>query len=188
MKKLAFLALLALSLAVYGCGSRTLATSNINTASTSSWEASLLGGTGPASQLYFLTTFNVQTYNDISVPLDIPSDGFSFLNASECFATGRDVLTVVGTAAFETIQGTDQVTGQLSMTVTSLTPPGNILTLTTPPGGLTGISNGSIGTTGTLTNGVAVGNWKLAAGATTPDCTGTGTFLMCQSAATCKAP
>jgi len=193
MKKLAILALLGLSLAVYGCGSRTIANTNINTASTATWEAHLVGGTGPASELDFLTTFNVQTYNNIDVPLDIPSSGFNFFNVGQCFSTGFQVVTVTGDAAYATTLGTDQVIGKLNMTVTSLTPAGNVLTLTAPQGGLTGLSNGTTTsggttTTGTLTNGVAVGTWTLAAGAGTPQCVGSGTFVMCQGTATCTVP
>jgi hypothetical protein len=188
MKKLAILMLLALELAVCGCGSRTLANTNKNTASTASWEAQLVGGTGPASQLNFLTTFNVQTYNNISVPLDIPSSGFNFFNAGECFSTGFNVVTVTGSAAFATTTGTDQVTGQLSMVVTSLAPAGNVLTLTAPPGGLTGTSNGTTTTTGTLSNGVVVGTWSLTGGAGSPSCTGSGTFIMCEGTSTCTPP
>lgn len=193
MKKSAILIVLALQLAVCGCGSRTIANTNINTASTSTWEAHLVGGTGPASQLDFLTTFNVQTYNNISVPLDIPSSGFNFFNVGQCFSTGFQVVTVTGSAAYATTLGTDQVIGQMNMVVTSLTPAGNVLTLTAPQGGLTGLSNGTTtsgGTTtnGTLTNGVAAGTWTLAAGAATPSCVGSGTFVMCQGTATCTVP
>ena len=116
MKKLGILTLLALELAVCGCASNTLNNFATNTASTAEWEAQLVGGTGPASELDFLTTFNVQTYNNITVPLDIPAAGFNFFNSGQCFSTGFQVVTVTGTAAFATTQGTDQVIGQLSMT------------------------------------------------------------------------
>jgi len=188
MKKLAILTLLALELAVCGCASNTLNNFATNTASTAEWEAQLVGGTGPASELNFLTTFNVQTYNNITVPLDIPAAGFNFFNSGQCFSTGFQVVTVTGTAAFATTQGTDQVIGQLSMVVTSLTPPGNVLTLTAPPGGLTGTSNGTTTTTGTLSNGVVVGTWQLTGSAGNPSCTGSGTFIMCESKSTCTVP
>jgi hypothetical protein len=69
--------------------------------------------------------------------------------------------------------------------VTSATPPGNVLTLT---GNLTGTSNGTTGTTGTLSNGVVEGTWALTGGQGDPSCTGGGSFLMCQGAATCTVP
>ena len=190
MKKSAILTLLALELAVCGCASNTLNNFATNTASTATWEAQLVGGTGPASQLNFLTTFNVETYNNITVPLDIPASGFNFFNASsgECFSTGFDVVTVTGTAAYATTLGTDQVIGQLSMIVTSLRPPGNVLTLTAPPGGLTGTSNGTTTTTGTLSNGVVVGTWQLTGAAGSPSCTGSGTFIMCEGQKSCTPP
>jgi len=77
------------------------------------------------------------------------------------------------------------VTGTLTLTVQSITPAGNTLTLN---GNVTGTSNGTIGTTGTLSNGVVAGTWSLTGGAGDPSCTGGGNFLMCQGAATCTVP
>jgi hypothetical protein len=183
MKSLAILMLLALELAVSGCGTSSPSTVT-NTSASGSWEAQLTGGTAEASKLNFVTAFNV-TNNG---PLDIT--GFNFFNAGACFANGTDVSTETGSASFTTNTGTDQVTGTLTLTVTSTTAPGNVLTLTSYQNGLTGTSNGTTTTTGTLSNGVAVGKWSLTAD---PSCTGpvspvTGTFIMCQGAATCTVP
>lgn len=182
MKKLAILMLLALELAVSGCGTSSPSTVT-NTSTTGFWETQLIGGTGEASKLNFVTEFNVEN----SGPLAITS--FSFINAGACFANGLNGSTEAGTASFTTTSGTGQVTGQLSYTVTSVTPPGNVLTLTSPEGGLTGTSNGTTATTGTLTGGVAVGSWTLTGGAGDPSCVVLhGTFTMCQASATCTVP
>lgn len=188
MKKLAILMLLALELAVCGCASNTLNNFATNTASTAEWEAQLVGGTGPASALNFLSTFNVQDNGTATVPLDIPSTGISFINAGACFANGVNVLSASGNATFSTNTGTGQVTGQLNLTVTSVTPAGNVLALTSYQGGLTGTSNGTATTTGTLTNGVVVGTWQLTSSGSIAGCTGSGTFIMCQSKSTCTPP
>ena len=179
MKKLAILALLALELAVGGCGNGTPKNSTTTTAG-GLWEALLSGGIGPSSQLNFLTTFNVtDTIGANNQPLNITS--FSFFNAGACFANGTGTSTETGNATLNT-SGTNQVTGALNFTVTSVTPAGNTLSLT---GNLTGTSNGTTTTTGTLSGGVVSGTWTLTGGS---DCTGGGTFIMCQGASTCTPP
>lgn len=189
MKKLALLMVLALQLAVSGCSSSTLQNTPTNTATAGQWEAQLVGGTGQASKLNFVTGFNVQNNGTATVQLDITS--FGFFNQQECFQLGtlqNPGSTEEGTASFTTNTGTTQVTGTLTFTVKSITPPGNTLTLTTPQGGLTGTSNGTTTTTGTLSNGVAVGTWTLKGGQGDPSCTGQGNFLMCQGTNTCTPP
>jgi hypothetical protein len=183
MKKLAILMLLALELAVCGCGTSP-APNTVSTSTSGFWEAQLSGGTGEAAGLNFVTAFNVTNIG----PLDITS--FSFFNTGACFANGVKGSTESGTAQFTTNTGTGQVTGNLTYTVTSAIPTGNVLTLTSYPNGLTGTSNGTTTTTGTLSNGVAVGSWTLTGSS---DCTGgpssvTGNFIMCQGAATCTVP
>jgi hypothetical protein len=183
MKKLAVLMVLALELAVCGCGT-TPPSTVINTSTTGNWEAKMVGGEGAASELNFVTSFNVTN----SGPLDIT--GFGFINAGACFENGENVETESGTASFTTNLGTDQVTGALTFTVNSITPPGNVLTLTSYQNGLTGIStNGTSTTTGTLSDGVVAGTWGLTGpctnGATPPP---SGTFIMCQGAVTCTVP
>jgi hypothetical protein len=182
MKKLAFLTLLALAFAVSSCGTSPNTNPTTSTSATGFWEAQLVGGTGEASKLGFVTAFNVINIG----PLNITS--FSFFNASACFANGVDGSTEAGTAAFTTNISTGQVTGSLIYTVTSSIPPGNILTLTSVQGGLTGTSNGTTTTTGTLSDGVAVGKWQLAGGQGDASCVGQGTFIMCQGKNTCTVP
>ncbi len=186
MKKLAFLIVLALELAVCGCASSTLEHAPTNTSTSGQWEAQLVGGTGEASKMNFVTGFTVQDNGAASIALDITS--FRFFNLGACFAIGVDGSTETGAASFTTNTGTDQVTGSLTYTVKSITPAGNVLTLTSPEGGLTGTSNGTTTTTGTLSNGVAVGTWTLTGGAGNSTCTGGGNFIMCQGTNTCTVP
>lgn len=177
MKKLAILMLLALEIAVSGCGTNTTPTTTINTSTTGNWEAQLTGGIGPASLLNFVTTFTV--YN--SGPLNIT--GFSFFNAGSCFATGVNTTTETGSITNLFTGSTGAVTGTLNFAVTSTTT-GSVLTLTN--GQLTGTSNGTTTTNGTLSQGVVVGNWSLSPGSGAPaECTGSGNFIMCQGTATC---
>jgi hypothetical protein len=184
MKKLAILMVLALELAVCGCGTSSPSTVT-STTTNGNWEAQLTADTGfPASQLNFVTAFTVTDFSGRNVALDITSLGF--FNAGACFATGTAVngtavSTATGTASFTTNTATDQVTGNLTYTVTSITPSGNVLTLTSNPNGFTGTSSGTTTTTGTLSNGVVLGGWTL----TGPCANGVspapaGTFIMCQ--------
>lgn len=182
MKKLAILMVLALELAVAGCGTTPPSTVT-NTQTVGNWEARLIGGTGAASQLNFVTSFNVTNngpLGDIIV---------GFYNEGACFTTGENVTSEVGAASFTTNTQTDQVTGTLTLTVNSISPPGNVLTLTSYDGGLTGTSNGTASTTGTLSNGVVVGTWSLSGpctnGLTLPP---SPTFVMCQGTTTCSPP
>jgi hypothetical protein len=177
MKKLALVVLLALELAVCGCGA-TNNTSNVtNTQATGNWEAQLTGGTDQASLLSFVTAFTVTN----SGPLDIT--GFAFFNQGACFATGTDAETVTGKANFTT-SSTNTVTGTLNLTITSSTN-GSVLTLN--DGALTGNSNGTTTTTGSLSNGVVVGTWSLTPGTGVTGCNpGTGNYVLCQDKATCS--
>jgi hypothetical protein len=177
MKKLALAALLALEIAVCGCGNSTTPNTT-NTEAKGNWEAQLRGGTDQAALLNFVTSFTVTN----SGPLDIT--GFGFFNSGACFSTGATAETESGTANFTT-SSTNTVNGTLDLTITSTTN-GNVLTLN---GTLTGTSNGTTTTTGTLSNGVVVGTWTLQT--SDPKCTGAptsnnqGTFLMCQDKNTC---
>lgn len=187
MKKLAFLALLALSLAVYGCGSSTLNTTLTNTTTIGNWEAHVDGGLGAASQLNFVTGFQV-TDNGSGANLALDITSFSFINAGACFANGIDASSEQGITTFSTITGTDQVIGTMTYKIGSNLPPASLLTLTSYANGFTGISTATQNQTGTLSNGVVVGTWTLTNNTNDADCAGTGTFIMCQSAATCSAP
>jgi hypothetical protein len=173
MKKLLLL-VLALEFAVCGCGNKTT-TTTASTSTSGNWEAKLTGGTEQASLLNFVVAFSVTN----SGPLDIT--GFSFINDGACFATGVNGENETGSATFTTAS-TGAVTGTLNLGVNSLSPAGNILTMT---GALTGNSNGTTTTTGTLTNGVVVGTWTLSGGAGDPSCSGSGSFVMCENTNTC---
>jgi hypothetical protein len=178
MKKL-LLIVLAMEIAVCGCGNNTPSTTT-STQTTGNWEAFLLGGTDQAALLNFVVAFNVTD----SGPLNFT--GFTFFNEGACFQTVVDSEKETGNASFTTSNG-DTVTGTFNMAVTSTTS-ANTITLT---GTLTGTSNGTTTTTGTLTNGVIVGTWSLTGGAGNPSCSvPQGTFTMCQnpSNGVCPAP
>jgi len=186
MKKIAILILVALEIAVCGCG--TTPQNTITTTTNGNWEVQILGGTGPTSQLNFVTSFSVTDTTGIAnEPLSIT--GFGFFNAGPCFVLGADQESESGTATLST-NSAGQVTGTLNFVVTSNSSGGSVLALT---GNLTGTSNGTTTTTGTLSNGVVVGNWTLTSGANNASCTtpansASATFLMCQNAATCTVP
>jgi len=187
MKKLAILMVLAMEIAVGGCGSGKTTSNVVNTSTTGNWEAQFTVQSGTFSQaslLDFVTTFSV-TNNG---PLDISA--LSFFNDGSCFSTTKNANGVGGNASFTTNTATGQVTGNLNLTVTSNTT-GSVLSLMSLPDGLTGTSNGTTTTTGTLTNGTVVGTFTLTPGASASSCTGTGTFIMCQdpnSQGVCVAP
>ena len=179
MKKLAILLAIALELAVSGCGNSTPTSTITTTASNASWEAQLTGGTGQASLLNFVVTFSVNTTG----PLDVT--GFSFFNQGSCFTTTANSQTVSGTTTLTTT-ATDTVTGPFTLTIKSNSN-SNALALT---GTVTGTSSGTTTTIGNLSNGVVVGTWTL--NSSDSNCTGggstppSGTFVMCQGAATCS--
>ncbi len=176
MKKLAVVVVLALELAVCGCGATNNTSNTTNTQATGNWEGQLTGGTDQASLLNFVTTFTVTN----SGPLNIT--GFAFFNAGACFANGTNAETVTGNASFTTAS-TNTVTGTLNLTIKSATN-GSVLTLNA--GSLTGNSNGTTTTTGTLSNGVVVGTWTLTPGTGVNGCAqASGNYLLCQDKASC---
>jgi len=183
MKNAAFLVLLALALAVSSCGTRT-PTTTVETTTSGSWEAQLIGGTEQASLLNFVTQFTLTNVNGVSEPITVT--GFAFINAESCFVSAENEA---GTASLNS-NSSNQVTGSMTYTITSGSPAGNVLTLTTSPsGGISGTSTGAPGTILTLSNGVVWGNWTLTgpctSGLTQPV---QGTFIMCQNAPTCTVP
>jgi hypothetical protein len=186
MKKVAILTLLALAAAILSCGTRT-PTTTVQTTASGNWEAQLVGGIGPASQLNFVTQFTLNNVNGVSEPFypNGSPTGFSFINAGPCFVSTN---SPTGTASLNT-NSANQVTGSMTFTVTSATPPGSTLTLTTgTSGGISGTARGPKGTVLIMTSGVVWGGWTLS-NPTNPSCNGqSGTFIMCEGAATCKVP
>jgi len=178
MKKLVLLMALALELAICGCGSNTIANTVTNTSASGTWEAQLTGGFAQSSLLNFVTAFRIYDTG----PLDIT--GFNFFNGGKCFALGTiDAPGSSETGTATLITGSaDQVTGTFNFKVTSISPPGNVLTMT---GNLTGTSNGTPQVTGTLSNGVVVGTWMLSGGAGDASCADSGNFIMCQGTSPC---
>jgi hypothetical protein len=189
-KQLAILGVLALQLAVLSCGN-SVPYNTIATSTNGNWEAKLLGGTGQAAELNFVV--GIQLTNNFGTLEPVIVSGLGFFNSSKCFqpssVNGATSVNVNGNAEF-TATSSAQITGTLSLTVNSITPPGNTLVLTAAPpnGGLSGTSSGTTSTVGTLTNGVAWGTWQLTGGQGDASCAGGGTFLMCQSGVTCTIP
>jgi hypothetical protein len=192
MKNVAILAVLALELAVCSCGYYPPRNS-ITTTTTGNWEAQLLGGTGPTSQLNFVTSFNFTSFTgEGGQPLDIT--GFGFFNGGECFQIGEFAESEEGSATLNTSTA-GQVTGTMTYVVTSVTN-GNVLTLSTADaahgGGVSGTSNGTTTTTGTLSNGVVWGTWTLKSPDPKSPCnipqSAGNTFIMCQGTNTCTVP
>lgn len=188
MKKIAFLALLALAAAVSSCGTRTPTTTVENTTG-GYWEAELTGGSGVFSQLNFVTQFTVTNANGTTESFTPTS--FSFINAQNqtgaCFPSGE---TETGSLNI-TVLSTDLVTGSMTYTVTG--PAGqNVLTLTADPasgGGISGMGNGTPPAIGNITNGVAWGTWTVSGPCTdNASPAPTGAFIMCQNTASCTIP
>ena len=158
MKKFAILAMLALELAVCGCG-RSSPLNTVTTTTSGNWEAQLFGGSIPSGQLNFVTAFTVTAFTgQANQSLNIPSIGF--YNANSCFppALGNTATNQSGNATLNT-NSAGQVSGSFNLRINQLGT-SNILNLTTngtPPGGVSGTSSGTINTTGTLANGVIWG-------------------------------
>lgn len=179
MRKLLILVVLALEVALCGCGNSTPATVPTTSAS-GNWEARLIGGLGDASLLDFVTTFSVASGGGT---LNISS--LAFFNNGACFSSG---VTANGSAVLTT-SSSDQVTGTMTLTIAGGS--GNTLTLTAnpPSGGVSGTSNGTSTSGGTLSNGVVWGTWTLSS--SDPNCNATSggtTFVMCQGNTTCTVP
>ena len=183
MKKLAILLLMAVEFAVCGCSYNAPRNEPI-TSTAGNWEAQLINpGGGQASLLNFVIGMSVITNGGLDIT------GFSFFNQNSCFQTGLTAQTESGNAAFTTNNSTGQVVGSLNLTITSTTD-GSTLVLNSDSNGLTGTSNATLDTPGTLSNGVAVGIWKLtpAAGSNSSCAPQTGRFIMCQGASSCTPP
>src|ERR1035437_1323215 len=133
MKKLVLLMALALELAICGCGSNTIANTVTNTSASGTWEAQLTGGFAQSSLLNFVTAFRIYDTG----PLDIT--GCNLFNGGKSFALGTiDAPGSSETGTATLITGSaDQVTGTFNFKVTSISPPGNVLTMI---GNLTGTS------------------------------------------------
>src|SRR5579864_1051820 len=119
MRKFAIFGLLALALAVPGCGSSSSKTTAQTTVS-GFWQAQLTGGAGEASALDFVTMFSVNSDGSLAV------SSFSFFTTQTCFVSGE---TESGKANVTT-SSSNVVTGSVSFVVTSGNPTGNTLSLT----------------------------------------------------------
>ena len=163
MRKLFILALIALEIAVGGCGTHTPNTT-VTTSAGGNWQAILLGGQGQSGTLDFVTAFTVGTGGGT---LDIAS--FSFLTAGVCFANGESES---GSATLVT-DSSNNVTGTMSYTVTGTS---TGVTLTLDGTAVTGTSNA-----GKLTGGVVTGTWSLTSSASGCTSVQAGTFTLTQT-------
>jgi hypothetical protein len=184
MRQLAILVLVALGVGVLGCG-HTILPPTIRTSTSGLWEAQLTGGKGPVTSLGFIVGFNVLNTNGGTTEA-LTITNFSFYNGQAQACIGA--VDVIGSADLTTTSE-NQVTGSMSLTITSHLPAGNTLLLSTnnannqQVGSVYGSANN-----GALTNGIVTGDWTLTSTDTNSDCQGNGTFLMCQGTDTCSAP
>ena len=106
----------------------------------------------------------------------------AFFNQGACFSTSPTSNSAVGDASFTT-NNSGPVYGTLNRLPRR---PTATLALT---GELTGRSYGTPTSTGSLSDGLLVGKWTLDPGTSAPNCNASsGTFVMCQGAATCTIP
>lgn len=115
MKQFSIALLLAVGLALVGCGSNNNNPANIN----GTWNATLLSN-GNTTNFNFGTSLKVNSDGSLSVT------NFNFTTSSSCFASGE-----TESGSF-TLSGNfnGNVNGQFGMTVQSGTPAGNTLALT----------------------------------------------------------
>ena len=174
MKEVAILLLMALMLT--GCGSNN---SPVQQASGSIWEAQLIGGTGTATGLSFITQFTIADNGGLTF------SNFQLLNAGTCLPVDPPGSSLSGQFTnLDVVSNSGQVTGNLALSVQGN---GNTLTLT---GNLTGTETGAqIGTSnvGTFTAATITGTWTLA-GSTTctvPAADTSFTMTLCTSGGSC---
>src|SRR5579872_3139275 len=156
MKEVA--ALLLVALMFNGCSSSN--TTTAQTAASGVWKAELLGGSGDASGLSFITQFTVNSDGTLSI------GSLQFLTQGSCFSVAGGSESGSMTLTVDTT--TNAVTGTFNYTVQSQ---GNTLTLT---GAVTGTESGT-----TLSGGSVTGTWSVtgAGGCNATD----GTFTMTQT-------
>ncbi len=155
MRNLAILGLVAMELAVMGCGSSKNSPTSTTQAATGLWESALIGTDAGVGVFNFTTSFTIGGDGSLSVTY------FSFLTTGPCFALTGDTTSGSLTG---TTTGTN-ATGNFQFSVQSN---GNTLALT---GAATGTTDSSGNTTWTS----ITGTWTLTGGTS---CTGTGTFTM----------
>ena len=156
--------LLFITLLLNGCGSSS--TSTPSTTPGVTWQAQVLGGSGPDSGYSFITQFTLNSSGTLNITY------FQFLNtgAAQCFPVSGGTQTGQMMLTQNTTNLT--VTGTMVYTVQS---GGNTLTLN----GSSVTGSEALNTT-TLTGGVATGTWSLTGGTGCDDTTG-GSFTMTQS-------
>lgn len=141
MKWFSLAALFVLAVALIGCGSNS-SPSNVN----GTWNATLVGGN---QNTVFQFGTNLHANGDGSLTIS----NFSFTTNSPCFSseTERGSFSLSGNFS-------GNVAGKFGMTVQSLSPSGNTLTLS-----------------GSVNGNTITGPWHLTGSS---GCTGSGTFTM----------
>lgn len=164
MKEVAVLLLVTLLL--NGCGSSSNTTTPSKTPGVT-WQAQVLGGSGPDSGYSFITQFTLNSSGTLNITY------FQFLNrgAAQCLPASGGSQSGQMTLMQNTTTLT--VTGTMVYTVQS---GGNTLTLN----GTSVTGTEALNTT-TLTGGMVTGTWNLTGGTGCNDTTG-GSFTMTQSA------
>ncbi|MGA7399807.1 MAG: hypothetical protein WBW38_07295 [Candidatus Sulfotelmatobacter sp.] len=167
MKQVAILLALLLAVMINGCGNSKA----VEAPSGSVWQAVMSGGTGTSSGFSFNTQFTVSSGGVLN-----PSAGtFEFLNVDTCYGNlPSNAITPAGTLT-TTYNSADQVSGSLSLTITS--PAGDVITLTsTSVTGTVNPNNNYV-----LSGTSIIGNWALVPGSGSTCVTTSGSFTMTQT-------
>ncbi|MBZ5680629.1 MAG: hypothetical protein LAO24_11025 [Acidobacteriia bacterium] len=152
MRNLAILVLLAMELAVIGCGGSTTSTVK---AADGTWESALAGSNAGVGVFNFITSFSVGGSGSLSVSY------LSFLTTGPCFpisgntASGTFNVTATGTTPTADFQFTVQ-SGNSALA-------------------MTGTATGTTDSSGNVTWSTITGTWTLTGDT---GCTGSGTFTM----------
>lgn len=156
MKKLALVVLLAIEVALAGCGSGPTSTVK---AADGTWQSALIGTDAGVGVFNFLTKFSVGANSALSVSY------FSFLNTGPCFPLTGETAGGIFTVTSAT---TTSTSANFQFTVHS--------------GGaslaMTGTAAGTTDSSANTTWSTITGTWTLTGGS---GCAGSGTFTMTRS-------
>ena len=164
--------LLLMGLMLNGCGGSN---APVQQASGAIWQAQLIGGTGSAAGLSFITQFTINDNGGLNF------SNFQLLNAGTCLPV--DPASPTGEFTnLDVISNSGEVTGGFSLNVQGN---GTTLALT---GNLTGTETGAqIGTSnvGTFTAATITGTWTLAGTCTEAAADTSFTMTLCTSGGSC---
>jgi len=146
-KPTAVIAVLALVVAMAGCGSNNGSNTNVN----GNWSATLLNSSDGSSAFSFTTTLNEASQGNVTVT------NFKFTSTGSCFVDGQTTQSGNFTLSGDF---SGNVKGTFGMTVSSLPSSGTQSQL---------VLQGGVGPNNTVT-----GTWTLSGSSA---CTGNGTFV-----------